>query len=318
MSAVRFLPHRCLPRCAALAGLVSLLLAACGGGSDAGNDPPADAAPLAVTGSNAVAVTADALQASSTAAGTSITSMLAEVPEEPHLMRGPVEINEMRLCLYGGRFYVKGSFASADALTVGDKLTLTAEGCRVEPVYTLNGGLGFTVLAGGVTSDLVYPYALTVQVDALNLSLAQSGYAQTLAGDMRVAARVDSSSARSIVMSGASMRYSTSSYSYTVKNYEQTVHDLNGATAGTTTATVVTSNPVMGTTVTYDVTTPAAIEIDPAGNVVAGKLKVVSGEGSLLATVTAPNVFTIQVDTNGDGTYDDTQTATTAQLRAML
>lgn len=320
MPAIRFRPPHPMFRSALLAGLAAVVLAGCGGGSDgaAGGDPTAQATPLVITAGNAQAVTADALQASSTAAGSSITSTLAAVPQQPHLMRGTVEINETRLCMYGGRFYVKGSFASADALTVGDKLTLTAEGCRSNPTYTLNGGLGFTVLAGGVTSELVVPYALTVQADAQNLSLDQSGYSQTLAGDMRLAARVDSSSARSIVMSGASMRYSTPTYSYTLKNYHQTVDNVDGATLGTTTATVITAHPMMGETVTYEVSTLAALEIDSAGNVVAGQFKVVSGDGWLLATVTAVNVFTIQVDANGDGSYEDEQTATTAQLRAML
>lgn len=318
MTAVRFHLSRPPLRPAALAGLVASLLAACGGGSDAGGDPAAGATPLVITTGNAVPVTADALQASTTAAGTSIGTVVTEVPQEAQWVRGPVEIDETRLCIYGGRLSVKGTFANEDALTAGDKLTLTAQGCRTQPVYTLNGGLGFTVLAGSVTSELEYPYALTVQVDVLNLSFDQSGYVQTLAGDMRVAAQVDSSSARAIVMSGASMRYSTPSYSYTLKNYEQTVHNSNGATAGTTTATVVTSNPMMGATVTYDLTTPAAIEIDTAGNVVAGRLKVVSGGASLLATVTAVNVFTIQVDANGDGIYEQTRTATTSELRAIL
>lgn len=322
MPAIRFRPPRPMFRPASLAGLAALLLAACGGGSDgageAGGDPTAEATPLVITASNAQAVTADALQASSTAAGSTITTTLAAVPQQPHLMMAPVEINQTRLCIYGGKFYVKGSFASADALTVGDKLTLTAEGCRSNPTYTLNGGLGFTVLAGGVTSELVYPYALTVQADAQNLSLDQSGYSQTLAGDMRVAARVDSSSARSIVMSGASLRYSTPTYSYTLKNYQQTIDNVDGATIGTTTATVITAHPMMGETVTYDVSTLAAIEIDSAGNVVAGKFMVVSGDASLIATVTAVNVFTVLVDADGNGSYEDEQTFTTAELRAML
>lgn len=316
MHASRFHPLRDIFRPASL-GLAALLLAACGGGDDGGSDPSTQATPLVITAGNAQAVTADAMQASSTAASSSLTAVLATVPEQPQLMMG-VEINETRLCIYGGKLYVKGSFASADALTVGDKLTLTAEGCRTNPVYTLNGGLGFTVLAGGVTSELEYPYAVTVQVDALNLSLDQSGYSQTLAGDTRVAARVDSASSRSVVLSGTSLRYSSATSSYTLKDYEQTVVNANGGTSGTTTATVVTSNPMLGPAVTYFVTTPAALVLDAAGDVVAGSLKVVSGGTALLATVTAVNVFTIQVDTNGDGVYDQTQTATAAELRAML
>lgn len=322
MPATRFHPFRTLFRPAALAGLLALLAACGGGGDDAGGDPAAQA--LVITGSNAEAVTADALQATSTAAASSIASMLAMVPEQSMEMATvpgqsvmAVEIDETRICIYGGKYYVKGSVASTSAITVGDKITFTAQGCRADPIYTLNGGLGFSVLAGGVTSNPSSPYSVTVQVDALNLSLDQSGYSQTLAGDTRVVASSDSATYESAVLSGNSLRYSTPTYSYTLKNYQQTLFADSSGGNGTTTATVVTSNPMLGATVTYYVSTPAALVVDTSGNVIAGSLKVVSGSTTLLATVTAVNVFTIQVDTNGDGVYDQTQTATVAELQAM-
>lgn len=310
MHAIGFQPRRTIFRPAALAGLLALLLAGCGGG-----DPSTPGAALVITGSNAEAVTADALQATGTGAASSIAPLLAAVPGQPMVMKG-VEIDETRLCIYGGRFYVKGSVASTDAVTVGDRITLTAQGCRMNPVYAVNGSLGFTVLAGGLTSELVHPYSVTVQVDALDLSLDQSGYVHTLAGDTRVTAGAESDTSQSVMLSGASLRYSSAAYSYTLNDYQQSLRITDGAMTATTTATVTTSNPMLGATVTYGVSTPAALVTDASGNLLAGSLKVVSGVTALLATVTAVNVFTIQVDTNGDGVYDQTQTATVAELQA--
>lgn len=309
----RIHPPRTIFRPATVAALLGGLLAACGGGG--GGEPPVPASPLVITSRNAEAVTADALQATGTGVSASIAALLPAVLQLPMPMKG-VEIDQTRLCIYGGRLYVNGSVASTDAMTVGDKITLTAQGCRMNPVYAVNGGLGFTVLAGGLTSDLAYPYSVTVQVDALNLSLDQSGYVQTLAGDTRVTAGAQSSTSASVVLSGASLRYSSTAYSYTLKDYQRSVLIVDGGMTGTTTATVITSNPMLGATVTYGVSTPAALVTDASGNLLAGTLKVVSGSTALLATVTAVNVFTVQVDTNGDGAYDQTQTATVAELQA--
>lgn len=314
MPTTRFQP---LPP-AALALFVAALLAGCGGGGD--GEPSTEPSALVITEDNAAVVAAEALQANATAtaAGSSITAMVVAVPQESMVMMGTVSIDEMRLCYYGGRFYIRGSVASTEAVTVGDKVTVTAEGCRMSSFYAVNGGLGFTVLEGGLTSELVYPYGVTVQVDALNLSLDESGYVHTLAGDTRVAASVPDGANRSIVLSGASLRYSTPAYSYTLKNYSQTIKNSNGATYGATTATLVTSNPMLGASATYGVTTPAELVFDAAGNLVAGTMKVVSGSATLLARVKAVNVVSIQVDTNGDGVYDQTQTMTVDELRALL
>lgn len=300
-------------RPASLAALLASLLSACGGGGD---DPTAEPVPLVITSGNAQAVAADALQATSTAAASSIASVLALAPDQSTVVTG-VEIDETRLCIYGGRYYVKGSVASTSALTEGDRITFTAEGCRTNPVYTLNGGLGFTVLEGGVANNTTQPYSVTVQVDALNLSLDQGGYAQTLAGDTRAVASSDSATYESVVLTGSSLRYSTPSYSYTLKNYKQSLRVDSSGGSGATWATVVTYEAMTRVTVTYDLSTPAALVTDVNGNLVSGILKVVSGNRTVLATVTAVNVFTIQTDTNGDGSYDTSDTATVAELRAM-
>lgn len=314
MHAARFRPLR--P--AALPGVLAMLLAACGGGGGGGADPSAEASALVITSDNVQAVTADALQASGTAAGSSITAMVLAVPQDEMVRMGTVTIDETRLCYYGGRFYVRGSVASTEAVTVGDKVTVTAESCRMSSFYAVNGGLGFTVLEGGVTSNPAYPYAVTVQVDALNLSLDESGYVHTLAGDTRVAASVTSASSRAIEMTGTSLRYSVPSYSYTLKNYRQTIKNDNGATLAATTATVVTANTMLGTNVSYGITTPTELVFDAAGNLVAGTMKVVSGAATLLARVRSVNMVSVQVDTDGDGDYDQSQTYTVDQLRAML
>ena len=80
---------------------------------------------------------------------------------------------------------------------------------------------------------------------------------------------------------------------------------------------MVTSNPRIGNNVVYNVSTPTPILTD-LSVVLQGSLKVEGAKSSLLLTVTTPNNFTLQVDTNGDGTYDSTTTTTKAELQGLL
>jgi hypothetical protein len=103
-----------------------------------------------------------------------------------------------------------------------------------------------------------------------------------------------------------------------LQNYLQSVASADGRVTAATTATVITSTPMEGPPVTYQVSTPVPMVTDLAGNFLSGSLKVVSGKVVLLATVTSFNVITVQTDTNGDGTFDQSQTSTVAGLQSLL
>ena len=62
--------------------------------------------------------------------------------------------------------------------------------------------------------------------------------------------------------------------------------------------------------------TPLAVS--STGAMTAGSIKVAGANSALQLTVTSSDTFSLQVDTNGDGTYDSTSTVTRSQLASQL
>ena len=84
-------------------------------------------------------------------------------------------------------------------------------------------------------------------------------------------------------------------------------------------ATVQTNNSRLGASpVSYSISTPTAITVNSAGAITAGAIKVIGSNSSLLLTVTSSDSFSLQVDTNGDGSYESTSTVTRSQLQALI
>jgi hypothetical protein len=107
----------------------------------------------------------------------------------------------------------------------------------------------------------------------------------------------------------------------TLNNFTQ-VLTISGSTyTGTVSATVQTDSSKLGTgTVSYAIGTPTPVVWNPATRTAtAGVIKVVGANNSqLLITINADGTVTIQLDANGDGSYEKTITSTVAELAGLI
>ncbi|GAB3775910.1 hypothetical protein GCM10028796_52600 [Ramlibacter monticola] len=337
---------------AALVALLSLLTACGGGGGGAADPTPGPVGPVAVqlvvTPSNQQAVAAEAVQIAGE--GTSVADlggslvtgaqvsggaalpgpvaiagvarkMLAMAPRTPALATGVTQ-TETVACSGGGTVTVTASGSGSANAVPGDALSLSASGC-VEDFgggnARLNGHLTLTITAGSFDSvSSTYPKDVTLRMQASSLSLANVLLDGAL--DLHL---VQSDSVRAAVtMTSPSFSWKVTAVStprtLTLKNYSHRVEtfSFDGARIQIS-ATVESDNPSLGTALTtYDIGTPEAVVVNPFANgmLLSGSMKVTGKGSALLMTVTGNDTLQLQVDTNGDGTYDTSRSLSRLQL----
>jgi hypothetical protein len=338
-----------------LAILPALLLAACGGGGGGGDSPeptPGPAPAVIITQANAEIVAASALDsATSSAAGRVATDLvlavevqtatptgaaplarvtrklLGMVPASPARATG-VEVNETLQCELGGTITVRGSVAdsSGQELQVGDSVSIATSNCRaeIEPgvVSAVNGRLSIRVASGRLGAHLPYDVVLATTAD--NLRVQAGSETALFDGDMRIALTVNSASDQSMILTGDRLMTSTTvggqTRSATWLEYRQAVLLRDGTTRSILAGDIEVTSPRLGaSTVGYTVSTPAAVVVANAnGDVLSGSLLVQGRNSRLLLTVPSTNSFRLQVDADGNGSYESSRVVTLAQLRAQL
>ena len=336
----------------ALPVIPALLLAACGGGGGGSSAPAAPAgvsSTLVVSSANAKPVAADGLDAAAnggSAAGgaslvtgvqvdvvaaapaklSSVALVLASKASSRGALATGVAVNETAACSGGGSMTISGNVSGGSSLVAGDALTITGSNCT-ETVdggsATINGSMTLTVNSGSFSTDtLSYPKQITMTISANNLTMTSNGVSTASNGDMKIQLTQTSATAASSMLSGTSIANTTTAgggtRSATLKNYS-----IEQQTSGTQTqtrvadATVVASNTRLGSNVIYKLSTPTPIVTDLA-LVVSGSVKVTGANSGLLLTVTTVDNFNLQLDSNGDGSYESTTATTTAELRGLL
>lgn len=336
----------------ALGLVASGLLVACGGG---GGGAPTPATPQAVviTQGNAKPVAANALNSvqntSATQSGAGVvTGVQIDAPStlvQSNLIlvagaaRMSVElaaaraatlpvgivINDTFACALGGSLTLSGSIASTNGLAAGDNLNVTYNACRINADgadATLNGGLTISIVSGSLVS---IPAQVVLATTANNLSVQSGGSTVVTSGDARMDIAVASSTSVVVVATGATMtsRNTTAAGAFTTtfRNYTQRV-SVNGVTvSGTLSANVETDSTRIGAAGgSYTITTPTAVVWNAStGAVTAGVVKVVGAANSQLVTTIGSNgAVTLQVDANGDGTFEATSSSTIAELKTLL
>ena len=337
--------------CPAVLAASLSLLTACGGGGG-GPDPAGPSGPVAaqlvITSSNQQAVAAEAVQVAGQ--GTSVADlggslvtgaqvggaaalpgpvalagvarkMLALAPRTPPLATGVTQ-TETVACSGGGTVTLTVSGSGGAAAVAGDALSLSASGC-VEDFgggnARLNGGLTLTITAGSFdSSSFTYPKDVTLRMQASSLSLDNVLLSGSL--DLHL---VQSDSVRAAVtMSSPSFSWRVTTVSTTrtlsLKNYSHRVEtfSFDGARIQLS-ATVESDNPNLGTGLTsYEISTPEAVVVNPSANgmLLGGSMKVTGKASALLMTVTGNDTLQLQVDTNGDGSYDTSRSLSRFQL----
>jgi hypothetical protein len=253
-------------------------------------------------------------------------TLAAKVPARSVLAVG-VAVSETAPCSGGGTLSINGSVASENGVTAGDAITLGANGCKefVDGVATeLNGQMKLTIVSGSLNGNgLTFPTHIVMRLDATNFSVAVPGQTTRTNGDMTMDMTLQSSTSESLVVSGTSLATTvfrdSGSRSFALQDYRQSVAIDNGAVTASVDAQISSTNPRLGTgTQVYTVATTTALTANSTGTFTGGVLKVTGSSSALLLTVTAPGTFQVQVDANGDGTYETSTTATHAELRALL
>lgn len=330
---------------------LAVLLAACGGGGDSGSDGGGPApVGLAITSTNATAAAGDGLtNSTNTAAAQAGAGVVTGVQVEETAAIAPppalaivalarkaaaaglpanlvtgVAIDQTVNCTGGGTMRVTGNVQSGNGLTAGDQITVSAANCRetVEgAMTTMNGAMQLQIVSGSVGST--FPFQVTMQTTTQNFSVAAGTTSTRTNGDMRMALSATSATLVSMVNTGDSIATAVTgtagSLTATWKNYRQEISTTATTVTTALGAVIETRNSRIGSgTVRYTLTTPTHFVSSTNGTISAGVLQMVGVNSQLRLSVTAANTFSLQVDADGNGTYESTSTKTLAELGALL
>ena len=342
-------------RVRAFALISSLLLAACGGGGGGGGggSTGGSTAPQAVviTETNAKPVAADALEAVQGASATQGTSLVTGVDVQTEAVAKPtsiraaaevarlaassftgrtdlvtgVSISDSAACPSGGSLSLTGNVAGGSSLVPGDSITITANNCTmaVDGILTnMNGSMSMTIVSGSMPAT--GPFQVVVQFVFTDLSVQAEGTTVMVSGAARMEWTSSSATSETMVTSGTSLTVrettGTTIHTSSMKNYTQSVSTNGSTVTSSLSATIETSSTRLGASGgSYTITTPTPVVWNSGTNVLsAGVVKVVGANGSqLVMTVTGSNTVSIQIDANGDGTFETTVSSTATELRAL-
>ena len=328
----------------------ALALLACGGGGGGGGGGGAPSVPsatgLVITSANAPSVAAEALETSTstdaTAAGQFVTGIQVDAGasggSHPQMLAsaarallakprttGPVATGAAvsQACTGGGSITVDGTTSGAAFPVAGDSLSISASHCSETvdgTTVVLNGSVSIAITSGSYdSSSAVYPKSVTMRIVSTSLSVsAAGGPKEVFDGDLTLALTETSASSGSLTATAASLVSTTASHRITLTDYKlEAAQTSTGSTLRVST-NVETNNARFGSTpVRYSLTTETPVTVSSSGAVTAGSIRVSGSNSSLLLNVTATDTFSLQVDTNGDGTMDSTSAVTLADLQAL-
>ncbi|AEG91365.1 hypothetical protein [Ramlibacter tataouinensis] len=338
----------------AAALLPAFFLLACGGGGgggDGGGTNSPTAAAVTITESNAMAVSAEAVGSVSNtesaqagaglAAGVQVdpasgggngaTRKLAQSLRAVASLARPtagvatgVAVDQTEACPAGGTLRTSGSISNPEAgFTAGDSISTVADNCRFDDgaggiAMTINGSFSLTVHSG--TLGGMPPFNVSFSISMRNYSVSDGTETIVFNGDSRFDWVANSDTDQTITVSGSAFASAAGDRPVVWKNYRQTLVVNGLAASSDLDATVETTNPRVGAgTVSYVITTTTPLAMDGSGRITAGRITVTGANNSaVVLAVTAPDTFSVQIDTNGDGGYEKTQTVTLAELQAQL
>ena len=332
----------------------SIFLISCGGGGGGGGSAPsvaASAPTTAITSGNAVQVSSEVLAASSVVSenaqdtAQSVTGAVSTVQARNmgivDLIIWQVEKNQeletvllpdqqivgavynnALACDFGGN--VSGSWNDVDnnsALSSGDSFTFTYNNCRMESngtLGTISGSMSMHFNAFSAGDGINGSFDVSVTLN--NLVLILPGDTETVHGDMRLSANFSIQSL-AFTATGKSLSYvDGSNVSRTLANYSMTFstpdalltwsYRFNGK---------LTCSQTLGGTISFQTIVPfSGSSTDYADS---GELEVTGAipagaqyNSSLYITVRSNTEVQLDIDADGDGTYEDTRVVGWNQL----
>lgn len=315
--------------------LISLTLAACGGGSDGTSITPGNPNPtgVAITSGNAQPVAAaswrSANQSSEFAGLVGNSGVVANDPGNinksgadslaANIARvavqsvpfGPIALP----CAVSGSLTVSGDLADplAQNLTAGDVINADADNCDDGLGEVLDGLLEMTIDA--FTGQLLLAsYDMTATMTATNLQATTASDVETLNGVVTVSLNTLQAPFVSASVSGPSMTTDTNAGSDTLTNFEstQTVDAGLQPAPYTLNSSGTLDSSELTDVVSY--TTPVTFLGDDVDYPHTGEL-LVNGLNSSARLIALDNVnVRIEIDTNGDNVVDEVIDTTWAEL----
>jgi hypothetical protein len=335
----------------ALAIAFSALLASCGGGGGGGTaTTPASTGPQAVviTETNAKPVAANAMDsvrdtsatqgatapvgvqvdASAASPGTleaiAALARLAGSSAAAAKLPAGVLVSQTTSCPLGGTISISGSVASSAGLSAGDSISISSANCQLSEggvTMVMNGQMTMKVASGSLAA---LPFHVVLDIAVSNLSVQSGGDTAVSTGDLHLDWTASTATSQTLVASGTAMtsRQTVSGVTRntTLRNYTQTLTISGTTTSGALAATVETDSTRVGPSGgTFTVSTPTPLVWDEQTKVISsGVVKVVGANGSqLTVTFTGGGNATIQLDANGDGTFEKSITTTLTELNGL-
>jgi hypothetical protein len=311
--------------------VLCVAFAACGGSSnDDDSGPPPLAAPLAITSSNAAQATGEAYKASRSSAEltdladasgvvVSISGASAKGASKPaaksiqHMLSKTPFGPELLPCELGGSITVSGELEDPLTLTPGDVIRVDAANCDNGMGEIIDGLLELTVdaFSGDYLDGL---YDLTMTLNLSNFQVATESDVQSSNGDVTINLSTLTAPAISASVSGDAITLDSNTESVSLLDYSsaQTVDaGMQPSPYTLTSSGTLDSTRLPGS---VDYATPVTFEGVANGYPHTGEF-LVSGQNSSarLVAIDSSNVR-IDLDTNGDGSVDESIETTWAAL----
>ncbi|MEC5214302.1 hypothetical protein RCH06_002865 [Polaromonas sp. CG_9.5] len=314
----------------------SVILAACGGGSD-NNSPSNDAGPSApvavqatLTSANYLAVAQETLSSSAYLATAADLATGAQVSDSDVLIRfgqdqlpkltrwfsnslvqavGAVQ-TQTEACAGGGSLTITETDMNGNRkVDAGDSATLTAANCVFEG-QSLNGQLALTV--NSITGEPgEFPYSLSVSLLFTELAAKSSTVRSVGNGNLVLALSARAVNDQSLGFSTSSFAvaatYNNASYSRALTNYKTSVVVRPGGTGATSTSTVSgTLSSTAFESKSIDITTPVSfVRAGTQAYPASGQFIITGAAGSKVRiTATSATMLTIELDADGNGSYE--------------
>lgn len=324
------------------------LLAACGGGGS-GDSAAGQTNTSVITSSNAQAVSAQALNANTAVNGGATTasgfatgvSISGNTTAQSGLVRTVLEqlykgldlapgsnlvtgvtTTESGVCTGGGTISATITYSSESSRSNGDSVTITSTNC-VEAGKKMNGKftMTFSNLSGTIGS--AYNWGATLALTFTNFSVEENGEVSGVNGDMTLAYSQTNSQNSSASITGSSMRATlarsgTTVLDETLASYN--VSDTIVSTLETQSANFTFTDNLAAKLTSYVVKTIAPFKQTSGSSYpYQGALTITAGNGSK-ATVTALDSTNVRidVDSNADGTVDQTINTTWVALDGLI